>query len=42
MIADGDYVGPWKEADEGGSRIVLIGRKLNRPEFRRGFEACAA
>jgi G3E family GTPase len=24
------------------SRIVFIGRELNRPELRRGFEACAA
>ena len=42
MIADGDYIGPWKDGDPRVSRIVLIGRNLNRPEFRRGFEACAA
>ncbi len=41
MIADGDYIGPWKDGDPRVSRIVLIGRNLNRPEFRRGFEACA-
>jgi G3E family GTPase len=42
MIADGDYIGPWKAADPRQSRIVFIGRDLNRPELRRGFEACTA
>ena len=42
MIADGDYVGAWKAGDPRQSRIVFIGRELNRPELRRGFEACAA
>ena len=42
MIADGDYIGPWKAGDPRQSRIVFIGRELNRPELRRGFEACAA
>jgi len=41
MIADGDYVGAWKPGDPRQSRIVFIGRELNRPELRRGFEACA-
>jgi G3E family GTPase len=41
MIADGDYIGPWKDDDPRQSRIVFIGRNLNRPELRRGFEACA-
>ncbi len=40
MIADGDFVGPWKEGEERTSRIVFIGRNLSRPELRRGFEAC--
>ncbi len=42
MIADGDYIGPWKEGDPRRSRLVFIGRNLNRPELRRGFEACQA
>jgi len=42
MIADGDYIGVWKAGDPRQSRIVFIGRELNRPELRRGFEACAA
>ncbi|MCW8085998.1 CobW family GTP-binding protein [Sabulicella glaciei] len=40
MIADGDFIGPWKEDDERRSKIVFIGRDLNRPVLRRGFEAC--
>ncbi len=40
MIADGDYIGPWKEGDARRSKIVFIGRDLNRPALRRGFEAC--
>ncbi|WP_207539750.1 CobW family GTP-binding protein [Sabulicella rubraurantiaca] len=40
MIADGDFIGPWKEGEERRSKIVFIGRDLNRPVLRRGFEAC--
>jgi G3E family GTPase len=39
MIADGDFIGPWK-GETRTSRIVFIGRNLNRPQLRRGFEAC--
>ena len=39
MIADGDDIGPWK-GETRTSRIVFIGRNLNRPQLRRGFEAC--
>jgi G3E family GTPase len=42
MIADGDYIGPWKDGDPRKSKIVFIGRDLNRPALRRGFEACQA
>ncbi len=40
MMADGDFVGPWKEGDPRRSKIVFIGRDLNRPQLRRGFEVC--
>jgi G3E family GTPase len=40
MIADGDFIGPWKEGDPRVSRIVFIGRNLSRPRLRRGFEGC--
>ncbi|KAA2213919.1 CobW family GTP-binding protein [Teichococcus oryzae] len=42
MIADGDFIGPWKEGDPRKSKIVFIGRNLNRPQLRRGFESCVA
>jgi G3E family GTPase len=42
MIADGDFIGPWPEGAERKSRLVFIGRNLNRPQLRRGFEACQA
>jgi G3E family GTPase len=40
MIADGDFVGTWPEGAARKSRLVFIGRDLNRPQLRRGFEAC--
>jgi G3E family GTPase len=40
MIADGDFIGAWKPDAPRTSRIVFIGRNLNRPQLRRGFEAC--
>jgi G3E family GTPase len=42
MIADGDYVAPWKEGEPRTSRLVFIGRDLNRPQLRKGFESCVA
>jgi G3E family GTPase len=40
MMADGDYIGPPPDGDTRASRLVFIGRDLNRPQLRRGFEAC--
>ncbi len=42
MMADGDFIGPWRPDEPRRSRIVFIGRNLNRPQLRRGFEACQA
>ena len=42
MIADGDFVGPWAPGAPRSSKLVFIGRNLNRPQLRRGFESCAA
>ncbi len=39
MMADGDFVGPWPEGER-RSKLVFIGRNLNRPQLRRGFENC--
>ena len=40
MIADGDFLGAWPANAVRKSRLVFIGRNLNRPQLRRGFEAC--
>ncbi len=42
MMAEGDFLGPWKDGESPSSRVVFIGRNLNRPALRRGFEACRA
>jgi len=42
MMADGDFIGPWKNGEARTSRLVFIGRNLNRPQLRRGFESCRA
>ncbi len=42
MMADGGFVAPWKDGETRTSRIVFIGRNLNRPRLRRGFEGCRA
>ena len=42
MIADGDFISPWPAGADRRSRLVFIGRNLNRPQLRRGFEACQA
>ncbi|WP_342629143.1 GTP-binding protein [Nguyenibacter vanlangensis] len=42
MMADGGFIGPWKEGEARESRLVFIGRNLNRPRLRRGFESCRA
>ena len=42
MIADGDFIGPWKPGEAQRSKLVFIGRNLSRPELRRSFEACLA
>jgi G3E family GTPase len=42
MMADGDFIGPWREGEPRRSRLVFIGRNLNRPQLRQGFASCAA
>jgi G3E family GTPase len=42
MMADGDFIGPWKDGEPRTSRLVFIGRNLNRPQLRRGFESTVA
>ncbi len=40
MIADGDFIGPGRRVRRVARGLVFIGRDLNRPHLRRGFEAC--
>ena len=40
MMADGDFIGPWPAGAKRASKLVFIGRNLNRPQLRRGFLAC--
>jgi G3E family GTPase len=42
MIIEGDHQRPWKPAEPRESRLVFIGRDLDFPKIRAGFEACAA
>jgi G3E family GTPase len=42
MILDGDVQGDWKPGEARESRVVFIGRDLDRESIKAGFEACAA
>jgi G3E family GTPase len=42
MMADGEFIRPWKDGEPRVSRLVFIGRNLNRPQLRRGFESTVA
>ena len=42
MILEGDLQREWRTDERRYSRIVFIGRNLDRAEFKAGFEACAA
>jgi G3E family GTPase len=41
MMLEGDYLGNWGN-EERISRLVFIGRKLNRDELNTGFQRCRA
>jgi G3E family GTPase len=42
MQLEGDFWGTWKPGDQRSSRLVFIGRNLNREALEAGFESCAA
>jgi G3E family GTPase len=42
MILEGDLQREWRAGEERYSRMVFIGRNLDRAELRCGFESCAA
>jgi G3E family GTPase len=40
MILDGDLQRPWRDGEKRQSKIVFIGRALDRDAIKKGFEAC--
>ena len=42
MIVEGDTQREWREGEQRTSRLVFIGRNLDRDELERAFAACAA
>ncbi len=42
MIVEGDHQRPWKDGERRESRLVFIGRDLDRDKLDEGFRACEA
>ena len=42
MLLDGGRAGDWNPGESRSSRVVFIGRNLDRDELERGFSACLA
>jgi G3E family GTPase len=42
MILDGDLQRDWREDETRQSKMVFIGRKLNRQDIEAAVEACRA
>ena len=42
MILEGDFQGAWRDGDKRYSRLVFIGRNLDKAKLREGFLATAA
>jgi G3E family GTPase len=42
MLIEGDHQRPWREGEKRSSRLVFIGRNLDREKLERTFAACAA
>ena len=42
MIVEGDHQRPWRDDEARQSRLVFIGRNLDREKFERSFAACVA
>ncbi len=42
MIVEGDHQRPWKDAEKRESRLVFIGRDLDREKLENSFKACEA
>ena len=42
MIVEGDHQRPWHEGEKRETRLVFIGRNLDREKIERSFNACPA
>ena len=42
MIIEGDHQRAWKDGEKHESRLVFIGRELDREKLERTFKACEA
>ncbi len=42
MLLEGDFQRPWRDGEERSSRLVFIGRHLDRALLAAGFERCIA
>lgn len=42
MIIEGDHQRPWKDGEKRESRLVFIGRDLDREKLEKSFHACEA
>jgi G3E family GTPase len=42
MLLEGDWQRPWKQGEQRLSRLVFIGRNLDRAALQAEFDACAA
>ena len=42
MIVEGDHQRPWKDTEKRESRLVFIGRELDREKLEKSFKACEA
>jgi G3E family GTPase len=40
MLAEGDFIGPWPEDRARRSKLVFIGRHIDRDYLARGFADC--
>jgi len=40
MLMDSDWGNPWKDSDKRASKLVFIGRDLDREALKQGFESC--
>jgi G3E family GTPase len=42
MLIEGEHQRPWRDNERRASRLVFIGRNLDREKLERTFAACAA